>query len=71
MVAGAGIHAEPFDLALEHPFQGLERRARVVAEIAHQILLALAFVIFVPAGMQDEDVAVADLGAATFRSSPA
>jgi hypothetical protein len=38
----------------------------VVAEIAHQILLALAFIIFVPAGVQDEDIAIADLGAGFF-----
>ena len=66
MIARARIHAEPFDLLFQHPFERGERRPRVVAEIADEILLALPFVIFVPSGVQDEDVAGADIGARLF-----
>ena len=64
VVAGAGVHAPPPDLALEHPMQRVEIGAGVIAEVFHQILLRLALVMFVPAGVQDEDVAFADVGAA-------
>ena len=52
------------DLALEHPMQRVEIGAGVIAEIFHQILLRLAFVVAMPAGVHDEDVALADVGAA-------
>jgi len=39
---------------------------RVIAEIAHQILLALALVVFMPAGVQDQNVAVVNLRARFF-----
>jgi hypothetical protein len=51
MIARAGVHAEPFYFLFQHPFERRQRRAGVVAEIAHQILLALSFVIFVPASV--------------------
>ena len=35
----------------------------MVAEVAHQVLLRPAFVVPVPAGVQDEDVALPDVGA--------
>ena len=66
MVAGAGVHAPPLDLPLQHPVQRVEIGSGVVAEVFHQILLRLAFVVAVPAGVQDEDVALADIGAGAF-----
>src|ERR1043166_4101154 len=39
MVARAGVHAEPFDLALEHPVHGVNARAGVITKIAHEVLL--------------------------------
>ena len=48
--------------ALEHPLERGEVRARVVAKVAHQVLLRLALVIFVPAGVEDQDVTIANLG---------
>ena len=48
---------------LQHPVQRVEVRARVIAEVFHQILLRLAFIMSVPAGVQNEDVALADVGA--------
>ena len=38
----------------------------VVAEVLHQILLRLALVMVVPAGVQNENVALADIGAGGF-----
>ena len=35
----------------------------VVAEVFHQVLLRPTFVVFVPAGVQNEDVAFANVGA--------
>ncbi len=43
--------------------QRVEIGAGVVAEVLHQVLLRLAFVVPVPAGVEDQDVAIADVGA--------
>ena len=42
---------------------GREIGTGVVTEIAHQILLRLALVVAVPAGVKDQDIALADVGA--------
>ena len=67
MVAGAGVHRPPLDLLLQHPVQRVEIGPRVIAEVLHQILLRLAFVMVVPAGVQNENVALADVGAGRTR----
>ena len=59
--------APPFDLLFQHPVQRVEIGARVIAEVLHQILLRLAFVMAVPAGVQNEDIAFADVGAGCAR----
>ena len=56
---------------LQHPMQRVEIGTRVIAEVFHQILLRLAFVMAVPAGVQNENIAFADIGAGRLRSSPA
>ena len=43
---------------LEHPFEQLDLPAGMHAEIAHQVLLWLPLPIAVPAGVNDENVAV-------------
>ncbi len=65
VVAGAGVHAPPLNLPLQHPMQSVEIGPRVIAEVFHQILLRLALVMFMPAGVQDQNVALADIGAGT------
>src|SRR5579875_488512 len=66
MVAGPGVHAPPPDLLLQHPVQRIEIGARVIAEVFHEVLLRLTFVMAVPAGMQNEDVALANIRARRF-----
>ena len=61
MIAGAAIDAEPFDLLLQHPLQQFDFAARMHAEIAHQVLLRLALPVSLPAGVDDEDIALLDL----------
>ena len=61
MIAGAAIDAEPFDLLLQHPFEQFDLAAGMHAEIAHQVLLRLALPIALPAGVNDQDVAVLHL----------
>ena len=67
MVAGAGVHAPPFDLLLEHPVQRVEVGTGVIAEVLDQILLRPALVMAMPAGVQDENVALADVGVGRFQ----
>ena len=50
----------------EHPVQRVEIGPGVIAEVFHQILLRLAFVMPVPAGVQNQNVALADVGAGAF-----
>src|SRR5262249_46343693 len=48
VVAGAGVHAPPLDLLLQHPVQGVEVGTGVVAEVLHQVLLRPALVVAGP-----------------------
>ena len=70
MIAGAAVDAEPFDLLLQHPFEQFDLAARMHAEITHQVLLRLAFPIALPAGVNDQDVAVLHLDRRRSRSWP-
>src|SRR6202012_4196705 len=61
MVAGTAIDAKPLYFSPKHPFQQFDIAAWMHAEIAHQILLRLTFPVAIPAGVNDQDVAVLDL----------
>ena len=63
MVAGAAIDAPPLDLHVEHPVEQLEIAAGMHAEIADEVLLRVALVVAVIAGVEDQDVALLDLDA--------
>src|SRR5712691_1581228 len=63
VVAGAGVHGPPADLLLAHPVQRVEVRPGVVAEVLHQILFRLSLVVAMPAGVQNQNVTLADIGA--------
>src|SRR5262245_57405573 len=63
VIARSRVHAPPLDLFFQHPMQGVEIGARVVAEVFHEILPRLALVMAMPTRVQKQDVAVADIGA--------
>src|SRR5947199_10067600 len=61
VVARSRVHTPPSDLLLQHPMQRVEVGAWMKAEILHQVLPRSALVMAMPARMQQQNVAIADV----------
>src|SRR5579859_5179106 len=61
VIAGSAIDSEPLDFLLEHPFEKFDFPAGMHAEISNQILFGLTLPIAVPAGVNDQNISVANL----------
>src|ERR1700739_3348509 len=61
MIAGTASDAEPLDFLLEHPFEQFDFSTGMHTKISNQILFGLTFPIPMPAGVNDQNISVANV----------